>query len=108
MNGDGYVSFKLVQTDKRYMVGLSRASDAGSTTYATIDYAIYINAGDIRVYENSSPKGVFSNIFTNGATYKIQRTGSTITYLINDVVFYTSATATTVVNVLVSDTNTLT
>ena len=96
MNGDGYVSFKLVQTDKRYMVGLSRASDAGSTTYATIDYAIYINAGDIRVYENSSPKGVFSNIFTNGATYKIQRTGSTITYLINDVVFYTSATATTV------------
>jgi exonuclease I len=59
MNGDGYVSFKLVQTDKRYMVGLSRASDAGSTTYATIDYAIYINAGDIRVYENSSPKGQY-------------------------------------------------
>jgi hypothetical protein len=50
-------------------------------------------AGDIRVYENSSPKGVFSNIFTNGATYKIQRTGSTITYLINDVVITIDATA---------------
>jgi hypothetical protein len=71
-------------------------SKAGSTTYSTIDYAIYINTDDIRVYENSSRKGVFSNIFTNGATYKIQRTGSTITYLVNDVVFYTSSTATTV------------
>jgi hypothetical protein len=47
IDGDGYVSFKLTQTGKRYMVGLSRASDAGSTTYSTIDYAIYINTDDI-------------------------------------------------------------
>jgi hypothetical protein len=31
-----------------------------------------------------------------GATYKVQRTGNTITYLVNDVVFHTSATTSSV------------
>jgi hypothetical protein len=51
------VSFKLTQTGKRFMFGLSRASDAGSTTYSTIDYAIYITGSSVQIYENASMKG---------------------------------------------------
>jgi hypothetical protein len=39
IDGDGYISFKLTRIGKRFMFGLSRASDAGSTTYSTIDFA---------------------------------------------------------------------
>jgi hypothetical protein len=38
------------------MVGLSRTADASSTTYSTIDYAIYVTGTAIQVYENSSNK----------------------------------------------------
>jgi hypothetical protein len=92
---DGYTSFKLTQSNKRFMVGLSRTSDASSTTYSTIDYAIYITGSSIQVYENASNKYGNSSTFEVGATYKIQKTGTTITYLKNDVVFYTSGSAAT-------------
>jgi hypothetical protein len=72
------------------MVGLSRASDAGSTTYSTIDYAIYINTDDIRVYENSSREGVFSNIFSRkvGVRYQYIDMDIRLVDKINIVVIY--------------------
>jgi hypothetical protein len=39
------------------MFGLSKASEASSTTYSTIDYAIYITGTSIQVYEDSANKG---------------------------------------------------
>ncbi|CAC9655667.1 hypothetical protein, partial [uncultured Gammaproteobacteria bacterium] len=96
LSGDGYVSFKLTQNDKNYMVGLSRVEDASSADYRTIDYAIYSTQAEIQVYENNSRKLNGSTFYENGGTYKIRRVGNTITYLLNDVVFYTSTTTTTV------------
>ena len=92
---DGYVSFKLTQSNKRFMVGLSRTADASSTTYSTIDYAIYVTGTAIQVYENSSNKYGNSATFNVGSTYKIQKIGTTVTYLKDDVVFYTSGTSAT-------------
>jgi hypothetical protein len=48
------------------------------------------------VYENSHFRASYPSSLIEGATYKVQRTGSTITYLVNDVVFHTSATTSSV------------
>jgi hypothetical protein len=43
INGDGYISFKLTHIGKNFMFGLSIAAKAPSTTYTSIDFAIYID-----------------------------------------------------------------
>jgi hypothetical protein len=96
ISGDGYISFKRVRTNKRFMFGLSRASDAPSTTYGSIDFAIYIDVVTLQIYENSHFRASYPSSLIEGATYKVQRIGSTITYLVNDVVFHTSATTSSV------------
>ena len=96
INGDGYVSFKRVVTNKRFMFGLSRAADAPSTTYGSIDFAIYIDVVTLQIYENSHFRASYPSSLIDGATYKVKRVGNTITYLVNDVVFHTSATTSTV------------
>jgi hypothetical protein len=44
INGDGYISFKLTLLNKRFMFGLSRASDAPSTTYGSTLSVRFTNA----------------------------------------------------------------
>jgi hypothetical protein len=52
---------------------LSRAADAPSTTYGSIDFAIYIDIVTLQIYENSSFKASYPSSLIDGATYKVQR-----------------------------------
>ena len=62
---------------------------------ATIDYAIYLrNDGALVVFENGANKGTFGT-YSSGDVLSVERTGSTITYLKNGSVFYTSTVAST-------------
>jgi hypothetical protein len=54
---------------------------------------VYVVLG---AYENGGFKATYTSSLIEGATYKVQRTGNTITYLVNDVVFHTSATTSSV------------
>ncbi len=64
-------------------------------SYTTIDYAIYLrNNGALGVYENGANKGTFGS-YATGDVLSVERTGSTITYLKNGSVFYTSTVAST-------------
>ncbi len=75
------------------MIGLSDSDTDAS--YATIDYAIYLrNDGCACVFENGASKGTFGT-YSSGDVLSVERTGSTITYLKNGSVFYTSAVAST-------------
>jgi hypothetical protein len=65
--------------------GLSSKS-APSTTYGSIDFAIYLSIGVVQIYENGGFKGSYTSSLIDGGIYKVQRTGNTITYLVNDVV----------------------
>ena len=57
--------------------------------YTTIGYAIYFVNTAVYVFENGVNKGNFSN-FSTGDEFSIRRVGTTISYLKNGSVFYTS------------------
>jgi hypothetical protein len=95
LHGDGYVSAKaFVNTATKYYVfGLSykdSESDATSRNRNTIDYMIYMHARTIIIQENGTAKGSNTYPYDFNSTYKVQRTGTVVTYLKDDVVFYTS------------------
>ncbi|MHB9106731.1 MAG: hypothetical protein ACYDCO_06725 [Armatimonadota bacterium] len=88
----GTVIFKFEQTDKAVAVGLVKTEIAYNTDrdYATFDYAILGAAdGHLHVYEANVDKGDFGAYATDDV-FAIRRVGSTVFYLKNDDVFYTS------------------
>ncbi len=88
--GDGYLEYTIPQTYKSMMIGLS--TDNSSASYTTIDYAIYHTSASIYIYESGSSKGS-KTTYQIGDVFRVERIGSTINYLKNGVVFYTSLTA---------------
>ena len=93
---DGYISFKNGVDNKNYMVGLSRISDATSSTYTTIDYAIFIVTKDrVQIYENAANRGDFSFTGSLDDVYKVEKTGTVIKYYRNTTLIHTSTVATT-------------
>jgi hypothetical protein len=63
--------------------------------YKVVVFVVYFKCcrvGVVQIYENGGFKGSYASSLIDGATYKVQRIGNTITYLVNDVVFHTSAT----------------
>ncbi len=95
---DGYIQWKVTQSDKRVMVGLSETTSTQGNGYVSIDYAIYTGSGtDSRVFVYE--KGVFQNIavtnFVPGDIFKVERIGNTIYYKHNNEVFHISAVTTT-------------
>jgi RHS repeat-associated protein len=96
LTGDGAVSFRI--RHNRQFVGLDTTGTG--TGYSNIDYAIdrTIN-GTVAVYENGilrcpivSECDWFEKVYDTDI-FSIQRQGSTITYLRNGIVFYTSTVA---------------
>jgi hypothetical protein len=78
------------------MVGLSRISDATSSTYTTIDYAIFIVTKDrVQIYENAANRGDFSFTGSLDDVYKVEKTGTVIKYYRNTTLIHTSTVATT-------------
>ena len=90
-NTDGYVSFEVVTNNKSYMVGLNQDSTTPNLSYVDILYALYIKNNEVEVYESGQLKGTFPDIYEDGSFYKVKRTGLVVTYLKDDVVFYTSS-----------------
>jgi len=91
ITGDGYIEFIAgINSDK--MVGLSESDPNAS--YDTVKYAIYLDTSRIyRVYELGSLKGAFGTANANDVL-RVQRSGTTISYYLNQTLFYTSLTLT--------------
>jgi len=94
--GDGYVQYTPAQTNKQFMIALSDSIPTTSPYYSSLKYAIYCDGGgNVKIYENSAapPSGSPTVSYATGTQLAIKRTGSTITYLKNNQVFYTSTLA---------------
>lgn len=90
--GDGYVSYKISQSNKYMMVGLSDINT--NANYNTIDFAIYNHNARVYVRENGINKGLFTDYEAHDE-FTIERVGSTINYKKNGDIFYTSLTSST-------------
>lgn len=90
--GDGFIEFFVGDVTSTRYVGLSNVD--GGTTLATVQYAIRYDVTDYDVYEGGAQQLSISGLSV-GDILRIQRTGTTITYLRNGVVYYTSATPAT-------------
>ncbi len=75
------------------MIGLSDSDT--NVSYTSIDYAIYLrNDGRLWSMKTALTRGR-SVAYATGDVLSVERTGSTITYLKNGSVFYTSTVAST-------------
>jgi len=87
LTGNGYLEFTK-GLNKAVMIGLSKGNS--SSSYTDIDYAIYLNGSNTySVYESGAQKADFGS-FTATDIFRVQVVGSTIKYLKNGSVFYTS------------------
>jgi len=87
---DGAVDFTAVVTNTFRMLGLSNGN--ASATYASINYAIYLAGPTIYVFENGASRGTFGS-YASGDIMRVERIGSTVNYLRNGTIFYTSTVA---------------
>jgi RHS repeat-associated protein len=98
ISNDGFVQWRVTQTNKRVMVGLSKTVSAPNDHFNTIDYAIYTGAGtDARVfiYEEGVMQSLPNVYFEVDDEFKVERVGSQILYKKNDVVIHVSPTPST-------------
>lgn len=88
--GDGAVEWKVNQTNKYLMMGLSSHTSATSPSFGYIDYALYFTTSGIAyVYESGrNTKNV--GMYSVNDTFKIERNGNQIKYYRNGVELYTS------------------
>ncbi|WP_344787352.1 RHS repeat-associated core domain-containing protein, partial [Postechiella marina] len=90
-SNNGYIEYEAPQNNKTFMVGLS--SDNSSASYNSIDYALYTHSNNnVYVYESGSYKGYFGS-YQAEDIFRVERTGSTIKYSKNGIVFYTSTSS---------------
>lgn len=91
----GDIALEVTASTDDYLVVVGLSADNPDTNWATIDYAIYFtNTLTADVYENGVLKGSLGG-FQTGDKFKVERTGSTVIYLKNNVVLYTSTVPTT-------------
>lgn len=88
ISGDGAVEFSTSESTTNKMVGLSNGDSNAS--YAEIDFALYLRANrDIRVFENGADRGVVGT-YNAGDLFRVEVTGTTVTYYKNGSLLYTS------------------
>jgi hypothetical protein len=85
--GPGYVAFTASETSTYRMLGLSNGND--NATYADIDYALYLAAGQVQVLEKGVGRGAFGS-YVPGDSFQVSVQGNQVTYSRNGTVFYTS------------------
>ena len=87
------MSTTVAETNTQRMIGLSDSDT--DVSFTSIDYALFLRIDrGLRVFENGTEKGTFGS-YSSGDVLSVERTGSTITYLKNGSVFYTSTVAST-------------
>ncbi len=82
-----------LSTSRLIMIGLNASGNNSTNSYSDIDYAMYFNNNTVAIYENGNSKGNQSSVSANTDVFSIERVGTTITYLKNGTVFYTSESA---------------
>jgi hypothetical protein len=93
LSGDGYTEFTTAESNTSKMAGLSNGDS--DKTYVDIDYAIYLkDDGNVRVYEKGTWKAN-TGTYVAGDVFRVQVTGSVVTYLKNGTLMYTSSVAPT-------------
>ena len=90
---NGGVDFTVTQLTDDLMCGLAKVDV--DQDFGPINYAIYLNAGNILVYENGSQAGGSFGDYQTGDRFRVERIGTTVYYKKNGAVFYTSAVAST-------------
>lgn len=85
--GDGKFEFTTISTNKDLIFGLS--TNNPDENYNTIDYAIYLAAGNIYPMENGSQGGNLGTYNINDV-FSVERIGTTIYYKKNGVTLTTS------------------
>ncbi len=91
-NMDGWLETTLGEVNSYRMIGFSDSDiDANFTS---IDYAFYLSATNLYVYENGTQKFTIAGGEFPGDLLRITRTGSTIKYYRNNQLVYTSLTST--------------
>ena len=100
LRGDGRVSTTVAEIDTQRIFGLNIIDS--SQSWDELDYAILLHPDidKIDVRENGHWKGYFG-AYQTGDVLSIERAGSTITYLKNNEVVYTSTVAVTASDLLV-------
>lgn len=91
--GEGTVSFTAKVDEVGAVVGLNEVHDSLGTDYFEISFSIYLKNG----YYKVSEQGIFKTSFLPYIltdTFSISRSGSSIYYAKNNVVFYKSLTTT--------------
>lgn len=97
---DGELEFKVASNNPRgIMCGFDEQADLlpyNFTSYGNINYAIHLTgAAAVYIYENGTNKVIDALTYEIGDVFKVTRVGTEIRYSKNDVVFYTSLTAST-------------
>ncbi|KAH0533599.1 hypothetical protein FGG08_007645 [Glutinoglossum americanum] len=87
----GSMEFVVSEITSTKAIGFSDVnSDAN---YTTIDYAFYLTAASLKVYENGALKSTVAGSLVPGDVLRIERVGTTVKYFKNGVLVYTSLTA---------------
>ncbi len=84
----GYMQTIVNENNTSRMIGLNSVNE--NVSYTDIDYAFYlINNGEIRIYENGLNRGSWGN-YNPGDTLRISVLDTTVRYLLNGNIIYTS------------------
>jgi Zn-dependent metalloprotease len=86
-SGDGYVEFTASETTTYRMLGLSNGN--ANSSYTDVDFALYLAAGEVQVYEAGSAMGTFGG-YATGDKMRVAVTGGVVRYSRNGTVFFTS------------------
>ena len=86
--GSGFAECLVTMNNQDFMFGLE--SVYTSAAYQNIDYAIYAgSSGSMQIYEAGTSRGTFQSYHV-GDRLRVQRSGQTISYYQNGILFYTS------------------
>jgi RHS repeat-associated protein len=88
VSGDGYVELTASETTTSRMIGLSNGDT--NQNYPDIDFAAYLDSGNLCVYEAGSNRGCFST-YVGGNTIRVAVESGVVKYKKNGTVIYTSS-----------------
>ena len=91
-SGDGYVEVIVSEVTTQRMFGLSRS--APGQDYRAIDFALYLNADRLEIYDQGQSRGSFGKL-ANGDRLRVGVADGAVQLSRNGTVIYTSATAPT-------------